>query len=394
MARALIIEDNHETLNTLITSFLEKEIDAIACESIDLARKAIDDNIPFDFVVLDWYFGGDEDSTLSRHLLSKLNKVHFRPVFVYAGTITDYEETPDDQIDFPRNLIKGYSKVVPISDFQQEINRIIDLNYSLQLSIIYRNKIKSTLELVLFELNELENVDIARILTVLIGNEVNVDWSNDLMLNLLHRSLISDQGFIENLKRILIAARAIEHGLNVEDRKKIANRILYFSSGSNVIHNGDIVKILKEDDSIITYGIVVTPDCDLEQKKSVFIELIELRKLDDPQLNLSGPQKDSIKKFNYDSLYFFPSIREDDALNDFVAVLKSKLILREKVAEYNLKYPTATKRLLYPHEYLYGNEDVKMVLICSKSNPYKAEFLQKLHSNNSRVGIPDIKNLF
>jgi len=44
--------------------------------------------------------------------------------------------------------------------------------------------------------------------------------------------------------------------------------------------------------------------------------------------------------------------------------------------------------------YIYNAVNVKINLVCSKTNPYKSEFLQKLHANNSRVGIPDIKDLF
>lgn len=394
MQRALIIEDNHEMLTTIEKSFLENQVDVISCESIGMVKQAIDDNIPFDFVVLDWYFGMEGDSTFSKSLLSKLNKRYFRPIFVYAGTIADYTETPDDEIDFPRNLIYGRSKVISPNELRTEINRIISENYSLQLSMIYRNSINYSLEKVFFEMNELKNVDIARILKVILGDEENIDWSSDLILNLLHRILISEPEFITNLRHILTEAGNINVGVSLDDRKKIGNKILYFTSNSNVIHNGDIVKIEKEDNVVIAYGIIVTPDCDLEQKKSIFIELIELRKIDDPLMNLSNGQKDNIKTFSHESLYFFPSIKEGGQLFDFVAILKSKLILREKFDNYNQKYPAATKRLLYSHEFLYGSESVKMILICSKVNPYKSEFLQQLHSNNSRVGIPDIKNLF
>jgi hypothetical protein len=394
MVRALIVEDNQETLNRIENSFRENGVDVILCPTIEHANKAIYDDTPFDFVVLDWFFGLEEDSIYSKQFLSRLKNKHFRPVFVYAGAITDYEETSDDEIDFPRNLISGYSKTLPINELQEEINRIISLNYSLQLSTTYRSKILTYLEKIFFDLNELENVDIARILKIIVGVETNVDWSSDLVLNLLHRALISDEEFIADLTRILAAAQAIDRGINVDDRKKIANRILYFTSGSNVLHNGDIVKISNQAGIVLSYGIVVTPDCDLEQKKSLYIELIELRKIDDSLLNLSDGQISNIKIFNNESFYYFPSIKDLAHLQDFVAVLKSKVILKEKVEDYNLKYPAATKRLLYDHDYLLGNEVVKLNLICSITNPYKAEFLQRLNVNNTRVGIPDIKYLF
>ncbi len=394
MARALIVEDNQETLDRIENSFKDNGVDVILCPTIEHANKAIYDDIPFDFVILDWFFGLEEDSRYSKQLLSRLKSKHFKPVFVYAGAITDYDETPDDEIDFPRNLISGYSKALPINELQEEITRIISLNYSLQLSTTYRSKILTYLEKIFFDLNELENVDIARVLKIIVGVETNVDWSSDLVLNLLHRALISDEAFITDLTRILADAQSIDRGINVDDRKKIANRILYYTSGSDVLHNGDIVKISNQGGNILSYGIVVTPDCDLEQKKSLYIELIELRKIDDPLLNLSEGQISNIKIFNNDSFYYFPSINDLVHLQDFVAILKSKVILKEKVDDYRLKYPSATKRHLYNHNYMLGNEVVKMNLICSLTNPYKAEFLQRLNVNNTRVGIPDIKYLF
>jgi len=83
----------------------------------------------------------------------------------------------------------------------------------------------------------------------------------------------------------------------------------------------------------------------------------------------------------------------EESLQDFVAILKSRIILKEVADVYHANYPKASKRLLYSQEFIYNGEKVRMTLLCTKVNPYKAEFLQKLNTNNSRVGIPDIKDL-
>src|SRR5690606_6348832 len=131
------------------------------------------------------------------------------------------------------------------------------------------------------ELNELQNVDLARVLNKVYGDASNVDCSNDFVPNLLHRSLISDAGFIQGITGILQAANNINAGANAEDRRKIANKILYFHSKSDFIRNGDIVSLKNSVDTLICYGIVVTPDCDLEQKKTHLIDIIELTDVDD-----------------------------------------------------------------------------------------------------------------
>ena len=149
----------------------------------------------------------------------------------------------------------------------------------------------------------------------------------------------------------------------------------------------------KMDGSPISFGVVVTPDCDLEQKKTQLIDIIELATIDDAKLALNQGQKDNIIKYNHDSFFLFPAVYINGTFTDFVAILKSRLILKEKDIVANTKYPAASKRLLFSHTFLFNGQDVKLELLCSKVNPYKAEFLQKLHTNNSRVGIPDIKDL-
>ena len=116
--------------------------------------------------------------------------------------------------------------------------------------------------------------------------------------------------------------------------------------------------------------------------------------LSSARLGLGEDQKTAIKKYQFDSYFFFPSILLEGHLTDFVAVLKSKRIVEELSETCNPKYPSSKKRFQYNTNHLYNNVEVKLKLICSISNPYKAEFLQKLHTNNSRVGIPDIKDLF
>ncbi|MCS6934647.1 MAG: hypothetical protein NZM35_05810, partial [Chitinophagales bacterium] len=143
----------------------------------------------------------------------------------------------------------------------------------------------------------------------------------------------------------------------------------------------------------LAYGIVVTPDCDLENKSCRQIQIIEVRKLDDNTLGLNNDMRTQIRKYSHQSLFSLPSIYTDNGLTDFVAVLKHKIIVHEKDIDNGPSFPKSSRRFQYSHTYILNAQDVKMNLICSIVNPYKAEFLQKLHTNNSRVGIPDIKDL-
>jgi CheY-like chemotaxis protein len=393
MNRILIIEDNEEILNNLGEKFENSGYKTILCSDRDTALKAIEDNIPFDVVILDWYFVLDGDSAISKEILKKLYKKHFIPVFIYTGHLPDFKDTLPVEYAFPENLITAYEKTLSVNELTQEVQKLLASHYSLQLANTYRHTIKEFLEKIFFELNELENIDIAMILNKIYGDGENIDWSNDFILNLLHRSLISDNAFIGKINKILKDVANVNEGTNAKDRKKILNKILYYNSITDYIRNGDIVSLKKEDGDFIYYGVVVTPDCDLEKNKTQFIEIVELKALDDAQLNLSHGQKDNIRNYNHDSFYLFPAINLNGTLKDFVAVFKSRFILQEKDIIAGTKYPQASKRHLYSQNFMFNGNEVKLNLICSKVNPYKAEFLHKLHSHNSRVGIPDIKNL-
>jgi len=393
MKRVLIIDDDETILKNLEESFMANHIEVIKCNDRAEALAAISNDIPFDAVILDWYFVLADDSSISKEILRTLNNKHFRPVFIYTGHLQDYENTNKDEIEFPENLITAYDKAITVDELRNWVQQLLVENYSLQLASVYRENFKRQLEKVLFELNELQNVDLAKVLNKIYGDGSNVDWSNDFVLNLIHRSLISDKTFIEGIAGVLQAAINVNAGASAEDRKKIANKILYFHSQTDFIRNGDIVSLHRTDDTLISYGIIVTPDCDLEQKKTQLIEIIELADIEDKKLALSHGQKENIKRYTHDSFFFFPAINIKGVLTDFTAILKSRFILSENDVAANTKYPTASKRLLYSHTFTFNREDVRLKLICSKVNPYKAEFLQKLYTHGSRVGIPDIKEL-
>ncbi|MCC6865196.1 MAG: hypothetical protein IT280_03460 [Ignavibacteria bacterium] len=393
MRRILFVDDDVEILRQFEEDFKKNNIEVITCINSEEANNAVENDIPFDVVILDWFFEDPDDSILSRTFLNKLNNKHFRPVFVFTNRLSDYENTPDDAIHFPRNLLKGFSKDIGYETLKVEIEQLLKRNISLQLASAYRNKIYKILEKVFFELNDLPNADISMVLKKVVGIGENIDWSSDLILNLIHRSLLSDDEFVIFLKRIIEQAGNINEGISETERKKIANKVLYFKSKSNYIRNGDIIKIKNIEEDIIFYGIIVTPDCDLEQSYSQYIEITELCLIDDPKLGLNTRQKDNIRQFKPSPFHFFPSIGIGDELKDFVAVIKSKIIVRELPQQYHPKYPNASKRLLYSDRFILNDKGVKLEMICSKCNPYKAEFLQKLHSNNSRVGIPNINDL-
>ncbi len=392
MKRILIIEDDQSTLNALQSEFENSGIETIGCSDFDSADKAIKNNIPFDVVILDWYFVLPDSSNQSKLILKKLREKVFVPVFIYTGHKEDAENTRGEDFGYPKNMIEIYDKTLSSHELNERVNNKLNSDLTYKISLKYRDKIYVHLEKIFFELNDIGSNALGKILKTIYGNGENIDWNNDIVLTLLHRSLISDDIFTADIKNILTSDRT---ELSVtEFNRKIINKVVYHHGKSDYIRNGDIVKILKNDNSLICYGVIITPDCDLENNKTRYLELIKLENLEKINENLNENKKINIKAcFNHGSYYSFPAIKTDGSLKDFVAVLKAKIILQEKDIDQNTGYPEASKRLLYSQLFTLNNSEVRIEFICAKVNPYKAEFLQKLHTNNSRVGIPDIKNL-
>jgi len=238
------------------------------------------------------------------------------------------------------------------------------------------------------------NIDIARLFHCIYAQGENIDWSSDIIINLLHRALITDQDFVNNISELLRKNNPKKSVPNSEVSKSIANRLLYFHSKSNYIKNGDIISVTHENGRVLLYGIVVTPDCDLDLLKTKYLEVVELEFLTSGRLGLKDDQLNLIRRYQFDSYFFLPSVLLNEKLEDFVAILKSKRIIEELPGSSIKKYPGSRTRFTFNSSHLYNNIEVKLNLICSITNPYKSEFLQKLHTNDSRVGIPDIKDLF
>lgn len=393
--RILFIDDEYDDFKAELEASFGQKTDIVCCPTKDSALEAIDSKKHFDLIILDWYLEEPDISDLSQLVLKYLQNKYFVPVFIWSNHIENFKETLNSGVlNYPRMLIIGISKEeISAATIKDKFAQWLSTSLTAQISDIYRNSINENLERTFFELAEIPNEDIASILKILVGSEESIDWSNDFILNLIHRKLLADNTFTTNLKTLINAASDNLGNEEPAKRRRIINKVLYYQSSPNIIRCGDIIKIQKDGD-VLQYGIIVTPDCDIEQKRTRYLEIIELKKIDDEKLNLTPGQKDNISKYNNESLYYFPSISIDgDIGNDFVAVLKAKFVIEGLYENNNEKYPGVPQKLNYSGEYLYKDKKVQLIHICSKSNPYKSDFLQKLYANNSRVGIPDIKDL-
>ncbi len=162
------------------------------------------------------------------------------------------------------------------------------------------------------------------------GESNNIDWSNDLILSFIHRRLISDNIFIEKISSLLSDSTDITASTEEKIKKKLINKIMYYKPNPNRLRCGDIMNI-KDSNNGSRLAIIVSPDCDIANENTRHIELVELRNLEDDEMKLNNDNKDKIKNFNHQSYYFFPSLQLNGEHIDFVAILKSKVILTERV---------------------------------------------------------------
>lgn len=398
MKRILFIDDNEKLIDEIVRNF-DAPVEFIKCVTKDEALKKIEDNIPFDFVILDWFLEHDEDSVMSRLVLAKMKPKHFRPVFIYSEHITDFEDAcARGEVNYPKQLIKGLSKQEfnDAEKLRNELHAMLKSSLTAQISSIYRDTISNSLETVFFDLAELPEGEIASVIKVLIGESGNIDWSNDFILNLIHRKLIGNREFVTKLDSMISSAKDIDTDKTPELRRKLINRALYFTYDASFIKCGDIV-LINVPDETPKLGIIVTPDCDLEWKKTRYLELVELMDIRDPSLRIDfNNQKrlEDIFSQKEESYYFFPAVPQGTSEIDLVAVFKSKIILEEiPDRENNKAYPKSSGKLGYSTKFLYRGKEVNLSFICSKSNPYKSDFLHAFHAHNSRVGTPDIRKL-
>lgn len=393
--RILVVDDDETLKGDIVESFKEENVDVIFCPTKDEAVNKIDSRQYFDLIILDWFLEDPEDSMLSQLVLSHLYNRRFVPVFIWSKHIDDFTNVRDaGSIKYPGKLIEGISKdEVTVGQLKGRIRQLLENSLTAQVSRVYRESIADNIEKTFFDLAEIPDEDLASILKILVGGEENIDWSNDFILNLIHRRLLADAGFTKKLRTLVLAAANNTGAEELAKRRKIVNKVLYFHGTPSIIRCGDLIEI-KAGDNTLKYGIIVTPDCDIEQKRTRYLEVIELKRIDDAELRLTPGQKESITKYNNDSFYYFPSISMNGDLdNDFVAILKAKFIIEALYEANEEKYPGVPQKLNYSGRYQFKGKEVQLIHICSKSNPYKSDFLQKLYANNSRVGTPDIKDL-
>ena len=324
MKRILLIDDDSALQrDDTKASFKRQGIEVVFCQTKDDGIKEINSGKRFDLVVLDWHLEALDDSSMSKLMLQHINKRIFIPVFIWSHFINDvHEAIANHEIQYPSRLIVALSK----DDFEpaklgEQITTWLNQSTVARISKTYRDAIQNHLEAVFYDLGDLSEGDIALVLRSVVGTDQNLDWSTDFILNLLHRRIVCDNDFTLKLTELMRSVPGETLPTERDPRNRLINKILYFKGSSSCIHCGDIVKIIFEGGARM--GVIFTPDCDMEQKNTRYLDMVGLRSLDDAELGLTVGRKQSIREQNTPSYSLFPSIDQtgNGEFADFVAIM-------------------------------------------------------------------------
>lgn len=392
MKRVLIIDDdcldNEESIRA---DFEGTNVEVILCENKDQGLQWINSKAFFDCIVLDWYLGkGNENSLESRLVLKALEQNYYSPVLIYSAHSEIYRTERDaEEFSYPANLIREVDKG-GFNDIKAQVTAWLNSNTTAKLSNIYIEKVYEKIHKTFWSLNEIPHGNIASVYKHIIAENGSIDWENDFIINLLLQSITSDDDFRTRITSMVAQLQAENPVTTTEQKQKILNKILYSKTNSPYIGNGDIIKIQSGD--VISYGIISTPDCDLANGKSKYIEFVELKPFEENLGNASV--MGNIKSNTSESHFLFLSLElTRNVFTDLVAILKSKNVI---VCQGNdaAKYPSVTNRVRYADALQIDKSNCSVTYVCSLVNPYKAEFTQRKSSHDSRVGIPSVYKYF
>lgn len=388
MKRILIIDDDcFKEEESIRSGFDGKGIELFLCDNKDDGLKHIRSKALFDCIVLDWFLE-EEDSSLSQLVLKELEGRYYSPVLIYSAHSENFRQVKDSgAITFPDNLIYEVAKG-NFSDISHIVDNWLQTNTTAKLSNIYLKGIYNKIHETFWSLNKIPDGNIAAAYKNIVSDNGNIDWPNDFIINLLLQGIISDDDFRNEISTLILGLNTQNPITTAEQRRIVISRILYYKSSPVFPSCGDIIKATAGNQSC--YGFITTPDCDLSNPKSKYIEFVELIDHTKVIIGDKGFITNSIEPSKSESHFYLPSVPNlDGQIIDLVAIFKSKHHLQAKNNNGAL-YPKAKTKIKYVDTFVFQSVDCNIEYICSLVNPYKSELMQKKNSHDSRVGIPGV----
>jgi hypothetical protein len=346
----------------------------------------------YDAIILDWLFAG-EDSSISRLILEGSIALNcFVPVFVY----TENPEVADSELEdlrcqpgIPYNHIQVYAKAgVSPAELALSIKNWYATSTGTRVARAWRTARRKSFEQALYQLDTLEGENLRATLQHLIiaGEDSfpDVNHSIEFLERFVSRGVSADADFRMSIQKILDEGRLDPaYALKLGSMPLMnAHRYIQVAPGDTAVQTGDVIDLYEPDGTPLNIsGVVVTPACDLDQRKCRELRILLVQQ-NGPQPGTKPDQWWQLKGFLRPGSTTFENLW----LNFHRAI-----ILIDKAMQ-----PSKEKKNLYErvltYDKVYEDEFHKQVLLrplCHLDDPYRSDLLQKYSSHAARIGVPD-----
>lgn len=380
-----LIDDRESDLANWQDIFLQFGIEARTFSDKDVFARCLTRGDHFDAIILDWYLGSEDSSILSRTILEQtIRPNRFIPVLIYTGE-QDIAKDEIQSLAPPFNKITVVSKDVSAADLAEQLKTWYSKTTSARLAEVWRNTRRQAFEQSLYDLEAIEGENLQRSLQHVLmldsGEASDVEHAMDFLERFVARRVLSNTALRSTLRNELDAARKQQgFKLNGSGEMMLVNshRYIPMHGDSNHIRTGDFVRIaLTTEPPQIRHAVVITPACDLENRKCVEVRLIMAEKTD-------------LEKGRNDSEMVLNAVwsETDKSFHNYLLNFHRTLFIIDKEFQDNPQNRKG-RAIAYSHAFtdILG-QNYNLTPICRIDDPYRSDLLQKFSSHAARIGIP------
>jgi hypothetical protein len=381
-----LIDDNQTDLQKWQEQFERVGIRAHGFTERETFARSLARGDHYDAIILDWFFEDESSSVIAQLILEediRLNR--YVPVFIYTNE-SDTAETEKQGLTPPFNRIVILSKEdFTAAALTAEIKRWYANSTGARLAQTWRDARSKAFEQSLYELEAVEGESLQRSLQhVLIldsGPTSDIEHAMDFLERFVARKVLTNTELREALRVELTNARK-QPGFRLRgDREKAlinTHRYIPLPKDNDCVETGDFVEIVSgSDPGVSQYAIVITPACDLENRKCV-------------ELRLVLAERTELAKEHSGSEVVLTALRSspNDAFRNYLLNFHRTLFLIDRVFSDN-PLERQDRAIAYSHDFVdtFGQQ-FKLDPICRLDDPYRADLLQKFSSHAARIGIP------
>lgn len=376
-----ILDDDEQLLTQLGERLAAANLSPKTFTSRRDFKQSIERGDRYDALILDWYLEDPESSTIAKLVLDDLRRLYFLPVVIYTDQ-RDVAEGEIPQLQRPFNRCQLFDK--DTTDPETLTNQLATWyaqSMPARLCEVWRNARRRSLEAAIYELDALEGEDFYRTLRHILimdsGEIADVDHALEFLERFVERKVLSDATLRDTLRAEL--NEAIGPELQAQGNRELAlvNAHRYVMPPDQLARTGDIVQVLDVGAEPLMTAVVITPACDLEQRKCFELRLVKA----------DERQQDSRRASECE----LPAVRVDvgGAYRDFVVDFHKTIFVHDVSIAADPK-GRRSRLISYEDEFqdVFGKR-LWLKVLCRLDDPYRSDLLQRYSSHASRIGIPE-----